>query len=144
MSTWATVVDVTTITQKTPTQEQVDGAEAIVAIHCNRVPGDFTPSTRDAFYLKQAVVWQAAWLMAKPGVEARENVSQVTQDSMEVVNDGHSAPVLAPLAKRSLKNLSWMSGRSVTMTRRAGGVPVNESTWLNESTDEAAGEWRPL
>jgi hypothetical protein len=143
MSTWATVVDVTTITQKTPTQEQLDGAESVIAIHCNRVPGDFTPSTRDAFYLKSAVVWQAAWMMSKPAVEARESVSQVTQDGMEVVNDGHSASVLAPLAKRSLKNLSWMAGRSVTMTRRAGGQPVSEATWLREDTDDA-GQWSPL
>lgn len=143
MSTWATIVDVTAITQKTPTQAQVDGAESVIALHCNRVPGDFTPSARDTYYLKMAVVWQAAWMMAKPGVEARESVSQVTQDGMEVVNDGHSAPVLAPLAKRSLKNLSWMAGRSVTMTPRAGGQPLTDATWLREDSDDS-GSWEPL
>lgn len=144
MSTWATIANVTASTQKVPTQAQVDAGEEIVALHCNRVPGDFTPSNRDTFFLRSATVWQTAWLMAKPAFEARESVSQVTQDGMEVINDGSSAPVLAPLAKRAIKNLSWMAGRSVTMTERAPSLGVTEANWLKESSDDSSAQWSPL
>lgn len=118
MSTWATHAEVLAITHKDDlVQEDVDMAEEVIMLHTERTTDDQL-RTRDRFWLKRAVAWQAAWQVDQPGYRERSTAKEVTQDGTKIVwaHAGDAANpaifMLAPLALRALKNCSWMKSRS--------------------------------
>lgn len=143
--TWASISDVQSATGKTVTSDQLAQADAVVTIYCNRTPdASASIGARDLYWLKQAVCWQAAWQIQKPGYDQRDNAQSVMQDGLQVERETEHSVTLAPLAARSLKNLSWKASRTVRTPNVR--VPLGlglAPDFLLESSDSRS-EWQPL
>jgi hypothetical protein len=115
--TW---VDLTTARNVTGTpaitQAQLDQAQGIVDLFSNRTPAASAGvRPRDVSRLGQAVAWQAAWLVAHPDVAQRSDVTAYGGDGVSVTLASPDSQVLAPLARRALRRLTW---------KRPGTIPV--------------------
>ncbi|MFB7111731.1 hypothetical protein [Streptomyces sp. NPDC056291] len=149
MSTWATTADVLDITGVTVTEAQLTRAQHVIDMVSGRTYDihDLLVAEnrrRDLYWLKLAVAYQAAWMIAQPDMFTRMNVTRVDQDMSEA-EMGASALVLAPLARRALNRLSWRGTRSLQVQRPRtdgprvlpAGSPVRDEDWEEPL-------WRPL
>lgn len=149
MATWATVTEAQGITHdQTLAQADVDFAEETILLYSERTPEDRI-KTRDLFWLKRAVSWQATWQMSQPGYRERSNAKQVSQDGTRVIwADPEEALnpalyMLAPNALRALKNCSWFKTRSVRFRpSRPHRSEDNPFPWDYKSNDSHP--WEPM
>ncbi len=143
--TWATGPEVTAITGKDTTPENLTLASSIIDTFSGadeEMPEDSITAI-DRKHLKRATAWQAVWIAGKPGlIEQRENAESVTSDTQAITRGDNADGLLAPLAKRELASLSWVGTRSVRMAPPRPPVPPNVD-FLNESSD-GYGVWKPL
>lgn len=143
---WATVDDVNTllgVTVDAPTlSKAVRSLEAITGLIESVERPDITD--RDLYWLKLAVCYQSAWLLEQPDYLARNDVSAASQsgESVTLKADGL---VLAPMARRSIKRLTWRGARSILPDRTPDSrtVAMGLDSALAESTDDLH-EWQPL
>ena len=143
MPTWATLEDVQNITGKAVTSEDLAMAEAVIEIYSNRTPmASATIGVRDLYWMKQATAWEAAWLPAQPGYTDRSKFKTMSQDGLSVSHDADWEHDLAPMAARSLRNLSWKGER--TKFTRPPRVVSRTRDFMLESSDEYDTDWRPL
>lgn len=148
--TWASIEDVSDITGVTVTSAQLRRAQYVIDIISGRtyeIRGLLVQEdrTRDLRWLKQAVAYQAAWMISQPDMFTRMNVTSVNQDTSQA-QMGASALTLAPLARRALNRVSWRGTRSLQVQRRRqteglgvlpAGSPVYDYDWEEPL-------WRPL
>lgn len=119
---WATIVEVADTTGVTVDAADLAQAQDVIEVYANRTPAaDSGLTTRDLVWLKKAVCWQTAWQSQQYGYAARQAGKTVSQDGSSVTRTADSDLVLAPLAARALKNLSWKGSR--TKVLRPVGVP---------------------
>lgn len=146
MTTWATAQEVEDTTGVTVTNAQLLQAQALIELHANRTADMPTGSirTRDLHWLKQAVCWQAAWASGQADLTTRSAHTQFTQDGLQVVQPNQASVVLAPLAQRALKNLSWKGSRTVRtgMSARPLAHP-DLIDYTTDASDQAHG-WEPM
>jgi len=96
-------------------------------------------SDRDRYWLKLAVSYQAAWLLAQPDYLERNAVASASQDGQSATAGNADWLTLSPQARKCLKRLSWRGLRSVgTQPRHAGRVNVNSDEY------EDTLNWRAL
>jgi len=138
---WATADDVTKATGATVTEPQLVQAQDDIEIATGRIFLD-TPRLRqrDLYWLGKAVARQAAWIVGQFGLEVRLDVTTTKQDggATTPTSDGL---VLAPMAARAIKRVSWMRSRSIHVRAPIEGVgPVGN--FLAEGNDELQ-QWTP-
>lgn len=132
--TWASAADVLAITGASATAPEVAAGNAVITIYANRTPdASAGMSGRDLSWLRQAASWQTVWQRDQPGFNARSVVSGYSQDGLSVQHRADWNVSLAPLAARSLKNLSWKASRtlrtpSVLVPTGAAGVDFTLET----------------
>lgn len=138
---WCSLGDVTAITGATVTEEQLAAASSVISVYANRSPAAAgSLLARDVYWLKQACAWQARWQAQQPGYDQKSAVTSVNQDNTQVAYGAEWQIVLAPLAARALKNLSWKGSRTV---RVHTGASRGARDFTNEASD-AVGRWFPL
>jgi len=136
---WATIEQVTELTGKTVSAPELAQAAANIELHTGAIEAVERPlmSGRDAYWLRLAVCYQAAWQAATPDFFERVEVGSTSQDGQSA-NFGADSLALAPLAKRAIKRLSWKGTRTLTpslMTRSQATNPLVSDENQN---------WRPL
>lgn len=112
---WCTVDQGLGFTGKTMTVEHLTLASNVITLYAGVIPGqpDDSITTRDRYWLAMATAYQAAWMPAKPGyLEHRESHTSQSADGVSVQRESDSQNMLAPLAARTLKNLSWIGTRT--------------------------------
>lgn len=115
-STWATTQDVRDLTGVTVTDAQVMMATAVIETDGGArlvKLDDKYVSDRNLDWLRRAVAYQAAWMIAHPDYFIRMDVANLSQDGVSATFRRDSM-TLAPLAKRCLGRLSWRGTRTVT------------------------------
>jgi hypothetical protein len=142
---WASVAEVATYTGVAVTPAQLTQAQAIVDMFAGRTY-DAAPRTgsRDRYWLKLTVAYQAAWLTSQPDLFQRIDLAAITMGSRAVALKDDSLRI-APLAAKALSKVSWMRGRSLHVqapfTDSYGGL-------LNPNADSAANDlafpWYPV
>lgn len=143
---WCTVATVAGITGKTVSTVDRNLAAFAVELTTGLIESvartDLT--RRDAYWLQQAVAFQAAWLSDTPDYLERNDVAAASQDGQSVTLKP-DALILAPLARRAVKRLSWRGTRSIRP------VPVDERGRIRLTADYVPLEahddvqtWRPL
>jgi hypothetical protein len=138
---WATPAEVLAVTGITRDAATVAVASSMVATYTGAYPD--TPvdavNARDTIALARATAWQAAWLtparLASILTE-REGSESVSADGVRVQRRTAAEDMLAPMAIREIKNLSWVS----TSTQIVPPVSIRERMWdqinfLNERSD---------
>ena len=142
VNAWATAQDVTDSTGVTVTDQQLVQAQKAVEVFSNRIFGDEARMrTRDLYWLGQAVAHQAAWIAGQFGLETRLDATQIQQDQVSTTLQGDGL-VLAPMAARALRRVSWMRSRTVHIRSafESAGVAVNP---LADASDDQQA-WTPL
>lgn len=134
------------------TQGEVDSAFLIVETMVGYDLSDARVALlyfRDRRLLRQAVVWQAAYINANPDVLTRlGGLTTATANGVSVTYAGSSSAtegLIGPLAKMSLDRLSWRRSRSIAVRpadplrpRKYGRRPQT----LVDDGDE--GEWTAI
>lgn len=139
---WATVETIAEVTGKTVTEAVRRQAAQAIELHTGLIESvprvDMT--RRDAYWLQQAVAYQAAWLAPTPDYLERNDVKQVSQDGASA-SGGADWMTLAPLARKAVKRLSWRGTRTKLIANAGGRLPVTNA--LAEVQDDRQ-PWRPL
>ncbi len=139
---WAKAQDVINATGVTVTEQQLVQAQEDIELFCGRMYLD-TPRIRprDLYWLGRAVARQAAWIVGQFGLETRLDATQTQQDGVSNTLTGDGL-VLAPMAARALKRVSWMRSRTVhARSPLEGAGPI--SNILAEASDEQE-SWTPM
>jgi hypothetical protein len=139
---WATVEDVKNVTGKTVDETTRGLAAQAIELSCGLIESvpRVNMTRRDAYWLRQAVCYQAAWLASTPDYLERNDVKNVNQDGASA-EGGPDWLILAPLARRAVKKLSWRGTRTVRLANADGRLPVTDA--YAEAQDERQ-PWRPL
>jgi hypothetical protein len=134
--TWATLTDVQAYPDSDlVTASHVTLAEDDISSHTG-ILTDATLHDRDTEWLKRAVIHQAIWLAGQPGNQERSSVTSMSQDGMSAVLQDATAVILAPRARRAVKNLSWMGTRSVRIE-----PPVENTFQPWDTIDPPDSDW---
>jgi hypothetical protein len=138
---WATAQQVLNTTGVSVTDAQLAQAQDDIEIFTNRVYADTARlRTRDLYWLGRAVARQAAWIAGQFGLETRLDATQIQQDQVSTTLQGDGL-VLAPMAARALRRVSWMRSRTVHIRSAVEGAgPVGNV--LSDSADDSL-VWAP-
>lgn len=139
---WSTPTQALNWTGETVTQPELDRAAGVIELYAGVVleQPEASISAVDRRWLAQAEAYQAVWMRGKPGyLTQRESHTSTSADGVSVQRQADSQAMLAPLAARTLKNLSWLGTRSVNH----GGPPRPKGSFLSEEADQF-NTWTPL
>jgi hypothetical protein len=142
---WASTAEVEAETGVTVDNADLAVAQSVIDIYSGRTEdAEGGLSQRDLTWLMKAVCWQAAWVSRQSGFAFRQSSVSTSQDGLSVTRRSDSDILLAPLAARALKNLSWKCSR--TMRIQPVGVPRGGVTSIDyslESSDDLQ-QWGPM
>lgn len=139
---WSTPTRALNWTGETVTQPELDRAAGVIELYAGVVleQPEASISPVDRRWLAQAEAYQAVWMRGKPGyLTQRESHTSTSADGVSVQRQADSQAMLAPLAARTLKNLSWLGTRSVNH----GGPVRPKGSFLSEEADQF-NTWTPL
>ncbi|MYS15172.1 hypothetical protein [Streptomyces sp. SID4982] len=139
VNAWCGVQDVIDTTGVTVTDQQLAQAQKAVEVFSNRIfPDGERMRARDLYWLGQAVAYQAAWLAGQFGLETRLDATQIQQDQVSTTLSGDGL-VLAPMAARALRRVSWMRSRTVHIRSAVEGA----GSWLGDPLADASDDQQP-
>jgi len=138
---WATPQQVINVTGVSVTDQQLAQAQDDIEIFTGRVYDETARiRPRDLYWLGRAVARQAAWVAGQFGLETRLDATQIQQDQVSSTLTGDGL-VLAPMAARSLRKVSWMRSRTVHIRSVVEGAgPVGNV--LSDAADDSL-VWAP-
>jgi hypothetical protein len=142
-STWATTDEVEDITGEVDvTSSQVRQAQAVIDLYAGLTIDAVAAATaRDQMWLKRAVAYQTVWQRSRPGYLTHlSEITGVQQDQLNFTYTSKAAVMVAPLALRALRNISWLGSRTVQLRRPR---PESYIDFTLESSD-SQGVWTPL
>lgn len=113
---WASIADIKNVTGKDVDATTRNLAAASVELTTGLIESVERSdiSARDRYWLRQAVAFQAAWISIQADYLERSDVASVSQDGQSTQGNPDWL-VLAPLARRALKKLSWRGVRTMLL-----------------------------
>ena len=113
---WATTDDVAALTGRTVSESDVTIAIGVIELTNGGRMAALDPdwvSGRVQDWLRRAVAYQAAFMVAHPDYFERMDLKSLSQDGVSAVFKGDSITI-APLARRCLNKLPWRGTRTIT------------------------------
>lgn len=142
VNAWVSAQEVIDATGVSVTDAQLAQAQSDIEIFTNRIYADTARiRTRDLHWLGQAVARQAAWLAGQFGLETRLDATQIQQDQVSTTLTGDGL-VLAPMAARALRRVSWMRSRTVHVRSAVEGAGPLTGSALSDGIDDSL-VWAP-
>ena len=148
--TWATVQDVQTITGFVVTQQQLLLSGFVIDAYSGR-PYSFTGpdgtvfnwnenvGDADAYWMKLAVCFQAAWMTAQPDMYTRLDLANLPAKGRPLtLNPG--ALALGPLTQKALGRVSWLRSRALHVRSPFEDLYTANSVNFGENTFP----WSPI
>jgi hypothetical protein len=139
---WVTVADALTYTGQNLTDEELALASSMITVYSGALEAQPEDSitARDRLWLAMATAYQAAWVKGKPSVLAyRESHTQTSADGVNVTRESDSQIMLAPMAARCLRNLSWVG--NTTRHSPPALDPRTRAAFPSETSD-AYHDWK--
>lgn len=139
--TWASAAEVLAVTGKTADETQIAIASSMIETYTGAYVDmpELGISVLDRRKLMRATAWQAVWLTPTriaTLLEEREGARSVSADTVRVERNKDADIVLAPMAQRELKNLSWIGTRSIqAVPRTSRDLAWAQRNFLNERSD---------
>lgn len=117
---------------------QIQQGQQVLNMFSNYTPesSGFNMRPKDLMLLRYGLAYQAAWMTQQPGVLYRSEIDQLSQDGLSTHWMDPRAIMLAPLALRSLKQLSWQKSRSL----RVRTPFIDDQTPLSSDPDAEAND----
>lgn len=144
-ATWCLLSDVPLITGVTVDEETLLRAGYNIDVACARsyATDSARVGSRDAYWLKLATAYQAAWLSTQVDAFNRIDALDVNQGNTQTrLRD--TALFLSPHARKALKRVSWLKSRSVHIRSPfTDGVGIGGIDPLSSEADEF-GWWTRL
>lgn len=137
---WVTVEKALEYTGKTVTPEKLAEASGIITSYAGRLEDEPAEAitARDRVWLAMATAYQAAWM--KPGLlEQRESHTSASADGVSTQRESDAQIMLAPLAARCLRNLSWIGNTTTSQLPQLSP----KGSILSERAD-AYHLWKPV
>lgn len=94
---------------------------------------------QDAAWLKRAVIYQTLWVIDHPDSITQQNFASLSQDGQSVTNRDGLDVVLAPLAKRALKQCTWAKHGTIRLQS-----PFRIYTQVDATMSDNHGGWTKL
>lgn len=144
MAVWATVTDVAAKTGKTVTELDRTIAVGVLESVTGLIEEVDRPdiSDRDRYWLKLATCYQAAFVYDNPDLFSRADVTSASQDGESASFRNPDAHLLAPLARKAIRRLSWRGLRAV---QPGGGTPPRVSGLdVNSEAFDNSLPWSPV
>lgn len=94
---------------------------------------------QDAAWLKRAVIYQTLWVIDHPDSITQQNFQSLSQDGQSVTNHTELDVVLAPLAKRALKQCTWAKHGTIRLQS-----PFRIYTQVDATISDNHGGWTKL
>jgi hypothetical protein len=141
-TTWATAADVLTYAAVSVDAAAVLRAQATIDMYAVRLPEDADRiGSRDQYWLKLAVAYQAAWQASQPDIFDRLDVT-ATGGKQAAQQGTPTWMTLAPHASQALRCVSWMGSGSfhVRAPSETGGIP--REVYGDDGPDP--GHWQPI
>ncbi len=110
---WVTAEEASDICGREVTADQIALAMPVIEIFTGVTTDVVLRRPRDLRMLRYATAYQAVWMPAQVDVLTRMDVDDVDQDGVEFSKGDVDAHTLAPLAKLSIKRLTWMKSRAL-------------------------------
>jgi hypothetical protein len=108
LEAWADIDDVDTFTGVTVTEDDIIRAQDIIEIFTGTTwLATDQISERNLRLLNRAVAYQTAWMISRPDLYTHFDVDTVSQDGASFTPATVNAQLLAPLAARCLRRLTW-------------------------------------
>lgn len=140
---WATAQQVIDITGTSVTDAQLTRAQASIEMYSNRIYADTDKiRTRDLYWLRLAVAYQAAWQVGQYDLHTRIDANQIQQDGV-VANLNDTAMTLGPEAKKALQRCSWMRGRTIHVRSPFEDGQRGYGNALSDADDDQF-QWTPM
>jgi hypothetical protein len=129
---------VSNVTSLTLTPLQIQNAQQVLNMYSNYTPesSGFNMQPFDLMWLRYGLAYQSAWMTQQPGLLYRGDVDQLSQDGLSTHWTDPRSIMLAPLALRSLKQLSWQKSRSL----RVRTPFIDDQTPLSSDPDAEAND----
>lgn len=126
------------VTRSILTSAQIMNAQQVLNAYSNYTPesSGFNMQPRDLMLLRYALAYQAVWMTGQPGLLIRVGVDQMSQDGLSTHIPDERDLMLAPLAKRCLKQLAWQKSRSL----RVRTPFIDDQTPLSSDPDAEAND----
>lgn len=139
MDAWATVEDVKTYTDFDATEAQVMRAQLMIELLADAdVDDQIRP--RDLKKLRAAVAYQTPFVVENVDLFTHVDMDDLRQDGVDATTSHDNAWLLAPMAHRCLRRLSWRGTRT-----RSVGQPRRRSLNVDDwDYDQGNPGWRPL
>jgi hypothetical protein len=164
MAAWASIAETLTYTSISVSQDNIDAAQAMIelfsdVIYDQTIDGDGTAliGAKNLRLLKMAVAYQAAWMTEHPDLFTHTDIQSINQDGIFYVHAHENSYLIAPMARRALKRLSWMRNKNIRIRpsyRRtvrksytqesASGFDLIDSYPANTAEQDDALEWDEL
>lgn len=138
---WATAADAKAITgvDVTATERNIAAASLETMIGLIEEVDRPDISDRDKRFLKLACAYQAAFVHDNPDLFSRADVSSASQDGESAAFRNPDAHILAPLARKAIRRLSW---RGLTRPNDRAASRTRPNVNSEEYDDSLA--WRPV
>jgi hypothetical protein len=130
-------------------QEGIDAAQILIEIFADTTEEASDAgliSSKNLRLLKLAVAFQAAWMTAHPDQYTGSDFDTFQSDGLSVTYKNENSNILAPMARRCIKRLSWKRNRNIYIRPASGPreyIPKHLNT-TNADLDDFRTDWRPL
>jgi hypothetical protein len=149
VTAWATPVDVKAVTGVTVVEDAIGPAQILIELFANTTEEATDRhgliSSRNMRLLKWAVCYQVAWMGAHPDVYTNVDVEHISQDRVAATMGHENAGILAPLALRCLRRLSWWNRPLRVRPPRPAVEDMQYNRGDRDSVgyDDEAPDWEP-
>lgn len=151
-SAWTTTSKIRSITGSTVTEDDLAMAQGVIELYSGRTyagsQANASIRPKDLGWLEKAVAYQAIWQLSQPGYLTRHAIKEVNQDGAQIIYAGSSEPnntaliMLAPLANRALKNVSWLRSRTIRV--KAPSLGGSQESYGDYKRNDDHPGWRAM
>lgn len=141
---WATVAQIKTVTGLDVTEDDRNVAVSSLETMTGLIESIDRPdiSDRDRHFLKLMCAYQAAFIADNPDLFSRADVTSASQDGESANFRNVDSHLLAPLARKAMRRLSWRALRALIP---GGGVPTtSHGRDVNSESFDDSLDWSPV
>lgn len=140
---WATAADVLTYTGVEVGDEELLRAQDVIEIFAHVTYDAAIDSERNLRLLNRAVAYQAGWARYHPDLYVGVDVDNVSQDGHSHTPAHENADLLAPMALRCIRRLSWML-KPLRVRGRYGSADYDDYGSRDSAVADDSRVWAPL
>ncbi|MFJ1764039.1 hypothetical protein ACIOD2_27240 [Amycolatopsis sp. NPDC088138] len=140
--TWATAADVLTYAKSDVDDAEVLRAQAVIDTYTGLIPADADRiGSKDQYWLRLAVAYQAAWQAAQPDQFERQDITSTGGSQSTQGTD--TWLTLAPHAAQALRRVSWFGSQSVHVRAPNELAGLRREIYGDDDQLEP-GTWHPI